>query len=177
MQTQVDLGALITSGHGKDAKLTAQFFLLLLATAVLPIGIGYFLATQFGTRLVFVSYGLGLNILVRSVFYYIYICAGVVFAVVLAFVQLLAREKRIKTEILIYENGIAGVGLKAGMGPRVLSNTALQPFCLPYSQISQASIWQSATTPGVWIDAQGSAFCIYPPNVAEILEVINKTTA
>ena len=176
-QADNDIGALIISGLGKDTRWPVQFYLILLASAILPIGTGYFLATQFGYRLIVVFDVLGSGTLVRTVFYYIYICAGVVLAVAVVFVQILTREQLAKTRIFVYENGIEGVGLGTGLGPRILSGAALQPFRLPYSQITLVSVWQRAATPGIWVDAGGQAFSVYPPNTTEILAAINENKA
>ena len=169
-----ELGNPIASGQGKDARWTPQFYLILLALAVLPIGAGYFFATQFGYRFILTSDVLGLSIPVRTVFYHVYICTGVVLAVVLVFVQLLYRGQLARTEIYVYENGIEGVGLRAGLGLRVLSGSALQPFCLLYGQVSQISAGQSAAAPGILISAQDMNLGVYPPNVAEVLEAMSR---
>ena len=169
MQIDEDLGALVTSGLGKDTRRSAQFYLILLALAVVPIGAGYFFATQFGHRIVIVSDVLGISIPVRTIFYYVYICSGVVLAVALVFIQLLAREQVAKTAIFVYENGIEGVGI----GPRIFRGDALQPFLLLYDQVSSVSLRQNAATVGILINAHDEAFSVYPPNTPEILEAIN----
>ena len=174
LQQDDELGALITSGHGKDTRRTAQFYLILLALAIVPIGAGYFLAIQFGYQLVAASDVLWFSIPNRTVFYYIYICAGVVLAVALVFAQMLIREQIGKTEIFVYENGIEGIGLKAGKVLSVLSGAALQPFRLMRDQISLVSAGQRAAALGVMIDAYDEVFGVYPPNIAEILSAVNR---
>ena len=162
------MGALITSGLGKDSRRPIQFYLVLLALAIVPIGAGYFLAVQFGYRTVEGVGLLAFHSHVRTNFYYIFIAGGIVLAAVSANIAILIARKFAQTEVHVHETGIKGMGF---CGPERIMT--LKPFSLSHSQIITANAdmvaWAGKC---VVIAAEGKVYIAYPPNPEEIVAAI-----
>jgi len=162
---------IVVSGQGSDSKWSVQFFMILLAAIILPIGTGYFLATQFSYRPVGLDSAWGAHGFARTVYFYIYTGIGVVLATGFVCFLLLAAERINKTRINVYDSHIEGVGVIP------FSNfyaARLQTFDLKYNQISAV-----IDEPAVWvrrriaINADGQVLHVYLPNAPDIASEIN----
>jgi len=171
MRKSWDLGPLITSGSGSELKWSLQFYMILLALIVLPIGTGYFLANQFGYRPMGVVGLLGTHGHARTVFFYIYIGAGVVLAAILLSIVLHTAGRLYKTEIHVYKNGIEGVG--TGLGFAVFTG-GMMHFCIEHSHLesvsAEAGIWVAKY---IVVRSDGHVISVCLPNADEIVETIN----
>ncbi|MCL2572336.1 MAG: hypothetical protein FWE11_08020 [Defluviitaleaceae bacterium] len=161
-------GSLVASGSGRHLVKSVNFYMILLALMVVPIGLGYFLASRFGYRPVGVAGLLGFQGFGRTFWFYVFIAIGVVVAVALVGAALLVVLRMAKTEINVYNEGIAGTGVPPGIG---INTSDLRPFSLMYSQIKSVEAKQGALLVGIL----GAEFDIniYPENPQEIKEAIN----
>jgi len=161
----------VTSGFGNELKLSIQFYMILLACIVLPIGTGYFFATQFGYQTVGMIGLAGAHGHVRTIFFYVFIAIGVVVAVAIVSVVLLAAGRLLKIEIHVHDYGVEGIGVKH---PFFMFSTGMLHFRFVYSKIISV-----AEKPGLWsrshivIKTEGYEISICPPNVQELVAAIN----
>jgi len=165
-----ELGPLIVSGQGKESKRPAQFYMILLALAVVPIGTGYFLASQFGYQRAGFDGLLGVQGFIRTNFYYVFISVGVFLAVVLVFLSFVAAKQLSRTAIYVHEKGIAGMMIGRKIA---LFFAGLDLYVFDYSQVEKV---YDEHTPGgnrrVVIRFDGQTLYVYPANAGEIVEAI-----
>jgi len=162
----------ITSGFGNEIRLSIQFYMILLACIVLPIGTGYFFATQFGYQSVGMIGLAGAHGYVRTVFFYLYIAIGVVAAVTIVSVVLLAAGRLLKTEIHVHDYGVEGIGVKH---PFFVFSSGMLHFRFVYSKIisvtAESGLWSQSH---IVIKTEGYAISICPPHAQEIAAAINE---
>jgi len=159
-------GALLASGRGADNRLSPQFYMILLVAVVLPLGLGYFLATQFGYQQVGLIGPMGGYGFVRTVFFFVYIVIGVVLAVAVVCAILLDAGQLRKTEIFVYKDKIEGVGVEPKFA---FFAGGLKPFSLPLEGAAlreDAAVWMSHR---VTVVTDAGTLHVYLPNTAEVI--------
>jgi len=160
-------GDLLISGLGKNIKWSAQFYLVLLTLAIVPMGAGYFLAAQFGISLVPSGDLIGIPMRARSPFYHVFIIVGIAVAFIFVGYAVLTAARLAKTEIFVYENGIVGLGVTNIF-------VAAKPFFLPYSDITSAKAEEGAgAVLRIILTTKTGTLTVSSPNAAEIFKTIN----
>jgi len=153
------LGAPVASGLGKDQSLPPQFYLYIVALTVVPMGIFYFLAHAFGMRDVALHGFLNAQLVpTHTHLFFVLLGMGVVVAVILVNLALAAASRIRKTEVFVYQNGVAGMAVSSKL-------QKLRPFCLEYSKLKSASVAQGlAGTSPVVISTKDGDLYVFPPN-------------
>jgi len=159
-------GDLIISGLGKNIKWSAQFYLVLLTLAIVPMGAGYFLAAQFGIRLVPAEDLIGIPMRARSPFYHVFIILGIAVAFIFVGYAVLTATRLAKTEIFVYENGIVGMGVTNVF-------VAAKPFFLSYDDITSAKAEEGAgAVLRVILTTKAGALTVSSPNADKVFKAI-----